>query len=88
MTYTTEDARTLIEFYKKHSTMQTNHYLHFLELLAEQCPDIPGEIEEMEMEFDDDAHLDDPEEKARAFAVGMVNEWIATLEKVRDRLKG
>lgn len=88
MSYTTEEMRTLIEFHRKYSTMKTNHYLHFLEKLGEECPDIYGEIEEAEMEYDDDAYLDDPEEEARALAVGMVSEWIATLEKVRERLKG
>ncbi|MCB9298840.1 MAG: hypothetical protein H6559_37830 [Lewinellaceae bacterium] len=89
MRYTTEEMRTLIEFHRKYNSMKkTNYYLDYLEKLEEECPDIQGEIEEMMFEYDDDAYLDDPEEEARAFAIGMLNEWIGTLEAVRDRLKG
>lgn len=88
MSYTTEEMRILINFHRQYNTVKTNHYLQFLEKLGEQCPDIYGEIEEAEMEYDNDDYLEAPEEEARGMVISMLNEWIATLQDVRERLKG
>ena len=47
-----------------------------------------GEIDEAETEYDNDDYLEDTEEEARGMVISMLNEWIATLQDVRERLKG
>lgn len=86
MSYTQEEARILIDFHRKYSTRKTNYYLHFLELLEEHSPDIQGDIEDG-WKYDDPDY-EGEEQAAREMAIGMVSDWIAVLEELRDRLKG